>query len=56
MADAAKDYAAGFAAGVATVLVGHPFDTVKVLLFSLLLSTLLRFFHSVKSFFALLFL
>lgn len=24
------DYAAGFAAGVATVLTGHPFDTVKV--------------------------
>lgn len=30
MEDAAKDYAAGFAAGVATVLIGHPFDTVKV--------------------------
>ncbi|MCO5558799.1 hypothetical protein L7F22_012386 [Adiantum nelumboides] len=30
MEDAAKDYAAGFAAGVATVIVGHPFDTVKV--------------------------
>lgn len=29
-ADAAKEYAAGFAAGVATVLTGHPFDTVKV--------------------------
>ena len=28
--DAAKDYAAGFAAGVATVITGHPFDTVKV--------------------------
>ncbi|KAM0943757.1 putative mitochondrial carrier domain superfamily [Dioscorea sansibarensis] len=28
--DAAKDYAAGFVAGVATVIVGHPFDTVKV--------------------------
>ncbi|KAH7285188.1 hypothetical protein KP509_33G017100 [Ceratopteris richardii] len=30
MQDAAKDYAAGAAAGVATVIVGHPFDTVKV--------------------------
>ncbi|KAI5077536.1 hypothetical protein GOP47_0007360 [Adiantum capillus-veneris] len=30
MEDAAKDYAAGFAAGVSTVIVGHPFDTVKV--------------------------
>ncbi|XP_078428343.1 mitochondrial substrate carrier family protein [Wolffia australiana] len=28
--DAAKDYAAGFAAGIATVVTGHPFDTVKV--------------------------
>lgn len=28
--DAAKDYVAGLTAGVATVLVGHPFDTVKV--------------------------
>ncbi|OAY73419.1 Mitochondrial arginine transporter BAC1 [Ananas comosus] len=28
--DAAKEYAAGFAAGVATVVTGHPFDTVKV--------------------------
>ncbi|XP_008776253.1 mitochondrial arginine transporter BAC1 [Phoenix dactylifera] len=28
--DAAKEYAAGFAAGVATVITGHPFDTVKV--------------------------
>lgn len=30
MSDAAKEYAAGFAAGVATVVIGHPFDTVKV--------------------------
>lgn len=30
MGDAAKDYVAGFAAGVATVFIGHPFDTVKV--------------------------
>lgn len=29
--DATKDYIAGLAAGVATVLIGHPFDTVKVL-------------------------
>eukprot|EP00897_Mesotaenium_endlicherianum_P003573 jgi/Mesen1/3243/ME000187S02400 len=29
-AEVAKDYAAGVAAGVATVLTGHPFDTVKV--------------------------
>lgn len=28
--DAAKEYTAGFAAGVATVVTGHPFDTVKV--------------------------
>ncbi|KAJ6816321.1 mitochondrial arginine transporter BAC1 [Iris pallida] len=28
--DAAKEYVAGFAAGVATVIVGHPFDTIKV--------------------------
>jgi hypothetical protein len=28
--DATKDYIAGLAAGVATVLIGHPFDTVKV--------------------------
>ncbi|XP_064963165.1 mitochondrial arginine transporter BAC1-like isoform X2 [Musa acuminata AAA Group] len=28
--EAAKEYAAGFAAGVATVITGHPFDTVKV--------------------------
>ncbi|KAG0612914.1 hypothetical protein M758_6G062100 [Ceratodon purpureus] len=28
--DATKDYLAGLAAGVATVLIGHPFDTVKV--------------------------
>ncbi|KAL5972538.1 hypothetical protein ACLOJK_039342 [Asimina triloba] len=30
MAEAAKEYAAGLAAGVATVITGHPFDTVKV--------------------------
>ncbi|KAJ4975596.1 hypothetical protein NE237_000702 [Protea cynaroides] len=29
-ASAYKEYLAGFAAGVATVIVGHPFDTVKV--------------------------
>lgn len=28
--DAVKDYVAGVAAGIATVLSGHPFDTVKV--------------------------
>lgn len=28
--DAAKEYAAGFTAGVATVITGHPFDTIKV--------------------------
>lgn len=28
--EAAKEYTAGFAAGVATVIIGHPFDTVKV--------------------------
>lgn len=28
--DAAKEYVAGSAAGVAQVVVGHPFDTVKV--------------------------
>lgn len=28
--DAAKEYAAGCAAGIAQVAVGHPFDTVKV--------------------------
>ncbi|KAL3702275.1 hypothetical protein R1sor_020297 [Riccia sorocarpa] len=27
---ASKDYVAGIAAGVATVLIGHPFDTIKV--------------------------
>ncbi|XP_024530746.1 mitochondrial arginine transporter BAC1 isoform X1 [Selaginella moellendorffii] len=30
MENAVKDYAAGLAAGLATVTVGHPFDTVKV--------------------------
>eukprot|EP00268_Persea_americana_P005917 TRINITY_DN12050_c0_g1_i3.p2 TRINITY_DN12050_c0_g1~~TRINITY_DN12050_c0_g1_i3.p2 ORF type:complete len:136 (-),score=32.98 TRINITY_DN12050_c0_g1_i3:1378-1785(-) len=30
MSDVAKEYAAGLAAGVATVIIGHPFDTVKV--------------------------
>ncbi|KAK1304699.1 Mitochondrial arginine transporter BAC1 [Acorus calamus] len=30
--DAAKRYIAGFAPGIATVVVGHPFDTVKVTL------------------------
>ncbi|KAG9439201.1 hypothetical protein H6P81_019366 [Aristolochia fimbriata] len=30
MGDAAKEYVAGFAAGIATVVTGHPFDTVKV--------------------------
>lgn len=28
--ETSKDYIAGLAAGVSTVLVGHPFDTVKV--------------------------
>lgn len=28
--DATKDYIAGLAAGVATVFIGHPFDTIKV--------------------------
>lgn len=28
--EASKEYAAGFAAGIATVVIGHPFDTVKV--------------------------
>ncbi|CAA6671999.1 unnamed protein product [Spirodela intermedia] len=28
--DVSKEYAAGFAAGIATVVTGHPFDTVKV--------------------------
>lgn len=27
---ASHDYAAGVAAGIATVLIGHPFDTIKV--------------------------
>lgn len=31
--DAAKEYVAGAAAGVAQVVVGHPFDTVKVYIF-----------------------
>ena len=30
LGDAAKEYIAGSAAGVAQVVVGHPFDTVKV--------------------------
>lgn len=30
MSDAYKDYVAGLAAGVSTVITGHPFDTVKV--------------------------
>lgn len=30
MDHAFKDYVAGLAAGVATVVIGHPFDTVKV--------------------------
>lgn len=33
LGDAAKEYIAGSAAGVAQVVVGHPFDTVKVILF-----------------------
>ncbi|EEE51934.1 hypothetical protein OsJ_33555 [Oryza sativa Japonica Group] len=33
--DAAKEYAAGCAAGIAQVAVGHPFDTVKVACFCL---------------------
>ena len=32
-----KEYVAGLLAGVATVAIGHPFDTVKVLLLLLLL-------------------
>lgn len=42
MSDVAKEYAAGLAAGVATVVTGHPFDTVKVdsFLFFLLLLVL----------------
>ncbi|KAG0472422.1 hypothetical protein HPP92_016968 [Vanilla planifolia] len=28
--EAGKEYAAGFAAGIATVIIGHPFDTIKV--------------------------
>ena len=28
--ETSKDYIAGLAAGVSTVLIGHPFDTVKV--------------------------
>lgn len=28
--ESSKDYIAGLAAGVSTVLIGHPFDTVKV--------------------------
>lgn len=28
--DVSKEYAAGFAAGIATVITGHPFDTIKV--------------------------
>lgn len=31
MSDDVKEYVAGLAAGVATVVTGHPFDTVKVL-------------------------
>ncbi|XP_077243702.1 mitochondrial substrate carrier family protein isoform X2 [Tasmannia lanceolata] len=31
MGEATKEYAAGLAAGVATVITGHPFDTVKLL-------------------------
>lgn len=46
--DAAKEYAAGFAAGVATVITGHPFDTVKVGAFPLLVYSLL--FHSLLAF------
>ncbi|XP_020531613.1 mitochondrial arginine transporter BAC1 isoform X2 [Amborella trichopoda] len=30
MEEGLKEYAAGFAAGIATVITGHPFDTVKV--------------------------
>lgn len=30
-----KEYVAGMMAGLATVAVGHPFDTVKVLYFSI---------------------
>lgn len=28
--NAAKEYVSGFTAGIATVITGHPFDTVKV--------------------------
>ena len=30
-----KEYLAGLLAGVATVITGHPFDTVKVIIFDL---------------------
>ena len=38
-----KEYVAGLLAGVATVAIGHPFDTVKVLLLLLLLLLLSLF-------------
>lgn len=31
--EAAKEYVAGFAAGLAMVITGHPFDTIKVFSF-----------------------
>ena len=37
--EVAKEYAAGFAAGIATVVAGHPFDTVKVVELFLMLIT-----------------
>jgi hypothetical protein len=40
LGDTAKEYIAGSAAGVAQVVVGHPFDTVKVILFPPFLASL----------------
>jgi len=50
--DAAKEYVAGSVAGIAQVVVGHPFDTVKVYFF--LSSHCFRYFlrmrHSLQIF------
>lgn len=34
--EAAKEYVSGFAAGLAMVITGHPFDTIKVYYFLLI--------------------
>lgn len=41
LGNAAKEYVSGFTAGLATVITGHPFDTVKVDQYRLYLTKLI---------------